>query len=76
MGSKGAKPRKPEHSGHLPKVGSATENEIALHEEREAVLGQFGARNASWLTKSTLTIVLVVIAVCAILGFSLLVVFR
>jgi hypothetical protein len=48
MGRKGNKQRKPEHSRHLPKVGTATENEWALHEEREAVLDQMGVGNASW----------------------------
>ena len=42
MGSSGSKPRKPDHSQHLPKVGTATENERLLHEEREAVFGSDG----------------------------------
>ena len=75
MGSRGSKPRKPEHSQHLPKVGTPTENERLLHEEREAVLGQMGVRD-SWLgAKIAVTSVVVVLIVAAILGL-LLIVFR
>ena len=76
MGRKGTKPRKPEHSRHLPKVGGATESEWSLHEEREAVLDQMGARNASSVTKIVVTAVVVVFMVGAILGLLVLVVFR
>jgi hypothetical protein len=76
MGRKGNKPRKPEHSRHLPKVGTATENEWALHEEREAVLDQMGVGNASSVTKIVVTAVVVVFMVGAILGLLVLVVFR
>jgi hypothetical protein len=75
MGSKGRKPRKPEHSQHLPKVGSATENERLLHDERQAVLGQMGMGNASSATKLVVTVIVVVLVVSALLGF-LLIVFR
>lgn len=37
MGSKGSKPRKPSHSQHLPKVGTATENARLQAEERRAI---------------------------------------
>ena len=75
MGRKGSKPRKPEHSQHLPKVGSGTENERLLHEEREAVLDQMGLRN-SWLgAKIGVTALIVVFVVGAILAL-LLIVFR
>lgn len=37
MGSKGSKPRKPNHSQHLPKVGTATENARLQAEERRAI---------------------------------------
>ena len=37
MGSKGSKPRKPSHSQHLPKVGTATENARLQREERAAI---------------------------------------
>jgi hypothetical protein len=73
MGRKGGKPSKPEHSQHLPKVGSADENERLLHEEREAVLGQFGARGT--VAKTIVTVVVVVAVVASILTL-LLIVFR
>lgn len=76
VGSKGSEPRKPEHSRHLPKVGTSTENEWALHEERQAVLGQMGVRDASSATKIAVTAVVVVLMVGAILGLLLLIVFR
>ncbi len=76
MGRKGNKPRKPEHSRHLPKVGTPAENEWALHEEREAVLDQMGVGNASSVTKIAVTAVVVVFVVGAILGLLVLVVFR
>jgi hypothetical protein len=75
MGSRGSKARKPEQSQHLPKVGTPSENERLLHEERQAVLGQMGVRN-SWLgAKIAVTAVVVVFIVAAILGL-LLIVFR
>jgi hypothetical protein len=73
MGSKGSKPRKPKHSQHLPKVGTATENERLLHEEREAVLGQMGMRDAWSGVKIGVTAVVVVLVVAAILGLLLIV---
>ena len=75
MGSKGSKPRKPKHSQHLPKVGTTTENERLLHEEREAVLGQMGVRNASSGVKIAITAIVVVLLVGALLGL-LLITFR
>jgi len=75
MGRKGSKPRKSEHSQHLPKVGSATENERLLHEEREAVLGQMGMRDSWFGAKIAVTAVIVVLVVAAILAL-LLIVFR
>ena len=76
MGRKGNRARKPEHSQHLPKVGSTTENERLLHEEREAVLGQMGLRDAPSGVKIAATIVTVVLAVGAIVGLGLLIVFH
>jgi len=76
MGSKGSKPRKPKHSQHLPKVGTSTENDRLLHEEQQAVLGQMGVRNASSGVKAGVTAVVVVLIVAAILGLTLLIVFR
>ena len=76
MGSKGRKPRKPKHSQHLPKVGTSTENERLLHEERQAVLGQMGVGHASSGVKAGVTAVVVVLIVAAILGLTLLIIFR
>jgi len=76
MGSKGRKPRKPKHSQHLPKVGTSTENERLLHEERQAVLGQMGVGNASSGVKAGVTAIVVILIVGAILGLTLLLVFR
>jgi len=76
MGRSGSKPRKPEHSRHLPKVGTPAENEFAQHEEREAVLDQMGMRNAWPLAKVVVATLAVVLMIGAILGFTLLVVFR
>jgi len=68
MGSRGQKPRKPEHSEHLPKVGTATENERALHEEREAVLDNIGlAGTPSWL-KLTIGVVAVLVVIGAVIA--------
>jgi nucleoside permease NupC len=65
MGSKGKKKaRKPSHSQHLPKVGTATENNRLLHEEQHAVLDQMGVGGAS----SGLKIAFVVIAVLLVGG--------
>jgi len=75
MGRRGSKPRKPEHSARLPKVGSTTENERLLHEEREAVLGQMGVRDSWFGAKVAVTAVIVILVVAAILAL-LLVVFR
>ena len=61
---------------HLPKVGTSTENDRLLHEEQQAVLGQMGVRNASSGVKAGVTAVVVVLIVAAILGLTLLIVFR
>ena len=58
MGSKGSKPRKPKHSQHLPKVGTATENQRLLHEEENAVLRQMGlGKGSSSAVRVTMTVV-------------------
>jgi hypothetical protein len=48
MGSKGSKPRKPKHSQHLPKVGTATENDRLLHEEQHAIGDVMGLGSSRW----------------------------
>ena len=73
MGSKGRKARKPAHSQHLPKVGTAMENDRLQHEERQAVLGQMGMRNAPSGVKVAGTAVIVILVVAALLAFMLIV---
>ena len=73
MGSSGSKPRKKKKSQgnrpqHLPKVGTATENERLLHEEQHAVAAQMGMGNASSSTKTIVMGVVIFIVVVAILG--------
>ena len=68
MGSKGSKPRKPQHSQHLPKVGTPEENKRLQHAEREAVLDNMGVGGASSTTKMIVGIVLVVIVVLGIIA--------
>ena len=76
MGSKGAKPRKREHSQHLPKVGTATENERLLHDEQHAVLDQMGVGHAGRGVKSLVVVVAVVLVGCAVVGLMAVMVFR
>jgi hypothetical protein len=73
MGSSGSKPRKRKRQGkatpqHLPKVGTATENERLLHEEQHAVAAQMGLGNVSPTTRWILIGIAVVIVVAAIIG--------
>ena len=75
MGSNRGRPRKKkgaQHTQHLPKVGSATENERLLHEEQHAVLDQMGLGGAGSGTRTLATVLIVVFAVGAILGLTLL----
>jgi hypothetical protein len=76
MGSKGDKIRKPEHSQHLPKVGTAIENERLLHEEQHAVLAQMGVGDAGRGVKSVVVVVAVLLVVGALLGLTAIMVFR
>jgi len=68
MGSKGSKPRKPKQSQHLPKVGSATENQRLQHAERGAVLDNMGMGNASQSTRMIIGIIVAVVIVGALLA--------
>jgi hypothetical protein len=81
MGSSTSKPRKkkksaPNHPQHLPKVGSATENQRLLHEEQHAVLDQMGLGRSGSGTRTLVTVVIVVLVVGALLGLTLLTVWR
>ena len=76
MGSNTSKPRKrkkgAQHPQHLPKVGTATENERLLHEEQHAVMSQMGLGHAGSGTRTLATVLIVVLAVGAVLGLTLL----
>lgn len=76
MGSKGDKIRKPDHSEHLPKVGTATENERLLHDEQQAVLAQMGVGGAGRGVKSVVVVIAVLMVVAALLGLTAIMVFR
>jgi hypothetical protein len=63
VGSKGRKPRKPSHSQHLPKVGTAPETERELHAEQRAVVEAVGLGNApAWLKYVVVAIAIVLLA--------------
>jgi hypothetical protein len=82
MGSSGSKPRKKKksqsstHPQHLPKVGTATENERLLHDEQHAVAAQMGMGNLSSGPKTIIFAVIILIVVFAILGLLLLTTWR
>ena len=80
MGSNRIRPRKKKGATHqpqhLPKVGSATENQRLLHEEQQAVLDQMGVGRAGTAAKTIVTALIVVLVVGALLGFTLLTVWR
>ena len=75
MGSSGQKrSRKAKHGQsakphHLPKVGTATEERYAQHEEREAVLGNLGmGRGASPIWKWTIGIIAALMVIAAVVA--------
>ena len=76
MGSNKSKPRKRKKGAHqpqhLPKVGTATENERLLHEEQHAVMNQMGLGHAGSGTRTVATVVIVVMVVGALLGLIML----
>jgi hypothetical protein len=73
MGSKGSKPRKAQHSQHLPKVGTSTEDERLMHEEHQAIADVMGVGNAGpWLKYTVIGIgVLVLVGAVVSLIFVL-----
>ena len=79
MGSSGSKPRKKKksnHPQHLPKVGTATENQRLLHEEQQAVASQMGMGNMSSSAKKILLGVVAAIIVITIISLSALMTFH
>ena len=68
MGSRGRKPRKPKHSQHLPKVGTATENRLEQREEREAVLDNLGLGGIPSWVKLTLGVIATLVVIGAVVA--------
>ena len=68
MGSKGSKPRKPQHSQHLPKVGTETENERLMHEEHQAIADVMGVGGASQWVKVAVVGIAILLLIGAVLG--------
>jgi len=72
VGSKGSKPRKPQHSQHLPKAGTTTDNQRLMHEEHDAILDTFGMGNAGKGARTTVWVIGAILLVGAILGLVIL----
>jgi hypothetical protein len=68
MGSKGSKPRKPQHSQHLPKVGSSTENERLMQEEHEAIADVMGVGGGGQWMKVVVIGIAILLLIGAVLG--------
>jgi hypothetical protein len=75
VGSKGSKPRKPQHSQHLPKPGTKADNERLLHEERGAILDTMGMGNAGTGARTAIWVIGALFLVCAIAALLILVTF-
>lgn len=69
MGSKGSKPRKPKHSQHLPKAGTAPDTERLLHEEHQAVMDTMGLGGAPKAVKTVVWVIGALLLIGAVLGF-------
>jgi len=70
MGSKGSKPRKPSHSQHLPKVGTATENARLQHDERAAIGDVMGISGATLRIVMILGVIALVGALLGLIIFN------
>jgi hypothetical protein len=66
MGRQGQKPRRGKHPQHLPKVGTALENEREQAGEREAVLDNIGLGGTPPWVKITLGLLAVLVVLGAI----------
>jgi hypothetical protein len=66
MGSSGMKRKGRKHQ---PKVGTPRGREYALHQEQQAVVGNFGVGGRGWLFWTAL-IVIVAIVAFAVLGLA------
>jgi hypothetical protein len=72
VGSKGKKARKPEHSQHLPKAGTKTDNARLLHEEHGAISDTMGIGGAGKGTRSAVFVVGGILLVAAVIAFIVL----
>jgi hypothetical protein len=57
VGSKGSKPRKPQHSQHLPKAGTKPDTQRLMHEEHGAILDTMGMGNAGKGARGTVWVI-------------------
>ncbi len=72
MGSKGKKPRKPQHSQHLPKAGTRPDTERLMHEEHGAILDTFGMGNAGKGARTTVWVIGGVLLAAAVVALVIL----
>jgi hypothetical protein len=72
VGSKGKKARKPQHSQHLPKAGTKTDQQRLMHEEHEAILDTMGLGGVGKGTKTAVWVVGALLLVGAIVGLVIL----
>jgi hypothetical protein len=70
MGSKGSKPRKPSHSQHLPKVGTADENARLQHEERAAIGDVMGISGSAFRIIAIIGVIMLVGAILGLVIFN------
>jgi hypothetical protein len=75
VGSKGKKPRKPQHSQHLPKVGTKPDNKRLMHEEHGAILDTMGVGHAGKGSRTAIFVVGAIFLVCALVALIILVTF-
>jgi len=47
---------------HLPKVGTPQERSYALHQEQQAVVGNFGVGGKGWLFWTALAVIVAIVA--------------
>jgi hypothetical protein len=70
VGSRGNKPRKPKHSQHLPKVGTAPETQRLERDEAAAVLDNMGLRGAPSWARIAAGVIAVLLVVGAVIGLT------
>ncbi|HEY3721918.1 MAG TPA: hypothetical protein VGN59_01020 [Acidimicrobiia bacterium] len=72
MGSKGKKARKPQHSQHLPKVGSKTETSRLMHEEHGAIADTMGIGHAGTGSRSAVFVIGGILLALAVISLVIL----